>query len=286
MDSTIINLLNGITYAFILFLLASGLSLVFGVMGIVNMAHGAIYMFGAYLGLAAVGRFGSFPLAILSAVIGAALIGLFLERVFLNRLYKKLNEQTLLTLGIVYIASNAALWIWGSVPKIGRVPSFISGSFNVGQYLFSYYRLDLIGVGLAVFFFLWWLQDKTRVGARVRAGMDDKEMTIGLGINYAVIASAVFIVGAAMGGLAGYLAAPLLGVNTAISMDIFLYSMIVIVVGGIGNIQGALLGSLIIGLFDTFGKVFFPDFAVFTVYLIFTIMLLVRPMGLLGRQKK
>jgi branched-chain amino acid transport system permease protein len=214
------------------------------------------------------------------------LIGLFLERAFLKRLYKKLNEQTLLTLGIVYIGSNAALWIWGSVPKIGKAPAFLSGSISIGEYLFPHYRLFLILAGLAVFFFLWWLQDKTRVGARVRAGMDDKEMTIGLGVNYGLIGSATFVVGCAMGGLAGYLGAPLLGVYPDISMPIFLSSMIVIVVGGVGNIQGALLGALIIGLVDTFGKVFFPDFAGFTIYLIFIIMLLAKPTGLLGRQKR
>lgn len=262
------------------------MSLIFGVMGIINMAHGALYMFGAYFGITIVAYIGSYTLAILTAIVGVSVIGLFLDRIFLKRLYKKLNEQALLTLGIVSIAGNLSLWIWGPVPKIGQTPAFLSGSVRIGRFLYPHYRLGLIIAGLAVFFALWWLQDKTRMGARIRAGMDDKEMTIGLGVNYAAISSAIFMVGAAMGGLAGYLGAPIVGVYTDISMPILLLSMIVIVVGGVGSIQGALLGSILIGLVDTFGKFLFPDFSLFTVYSIFILMLLVKPTGLLGKLRQ
>lgn len=152
--------------------------------------------------------------------------------------------------------------------------------------MFPHYRLAIILVGLAVFFVLWWLQDKTRIGARIRAGMEDKEMTIGLGVNYGVISSAIFIVGAVMGGLAGFLGTPIVGAYPDISMPILLLAMIVVVVGGLGSAQGALLGSLIIGIVDTFGKFIFPDFAMFTVYLIFIVVLLVKPTGLLGVKKR
>jgi len=243
-------------------------------------------MLGAYFGLTAVSIWGNFLLAILVAAVGVGLVGFFLERTFLKGLYKKINEQALLTLGIVYIATNAVLWIWGSHPKIGKPPEFLTGSIRIGELLFPHYRLGIILVGLAVFFILWWLQDKTRIGAIIRAGMEDKEMTIGLGVNYGVISSGVFILGAAMGGLAGFLGSPVFGAYPDISMPILLLAMIVVVVGGLGSAQGTLLGSLIIGIVDTFGTLLIPDFSMFTVYVIFIMMLLVKPTGLLGRKKQ
>ena len=286
MDVILTNFLNGLSYAFILFLIASGLSLIFGVMGILNLAHGTLYMLGAYFGLTAAKAWGgNFWLGVVIAAVGVGLVGLLLERVFLSRLYHKINEQALLTLGIVYIGANVVLWIWGPWSLMGKPPNFLSTSIGIGDFSFPIYRFGLIVIGLAIYFCLWWLQDKTRIGARIRAGMDDKEMTIGLGVDYGLISSAIFIVGAVMGGLAGFLGAPIIGIYPEISMQILLLAMIVVIVGGLGNIQGALIGSLIIGLIDTFGKAYFSDFAMFTVYLIFIIMLLVRPTGLLGRKK-
>ena len=285
MDKAVTILLNGISYSFILFLLASGLSLIFGVMGILNLAHGAFYMIGAYLGLTAVGLWPNFAVGAISSVVGVSIIGFLVDRVFFKRLYRKINEQALLTLGLVYIASNAVLWIWGPYSKMGKAPGFLSGSLTVGGLHFPLYRLAIIVVGLVVFVVLWWLQDKTRVGAQVRAGMDDKEMVIGLGVNYGLISSVVFIVGIMMGGFAGYIGAPVIGVQPEISMPILLLAMIVAVVGGLGSIQGALLGSLIIGIVDTAGKSYFPDLGMFTLYVIFIAMLLIRPAGLLGRKR-
>lgn len=279
------NLLNGISYASILFLIASGLSLVFGVMGIINLAHGALYMLGAYIGFTIAGLSNNFFIAAVGAVVGLSIIGLILERVFLGRLYKMLDQQALITLGFVYIITNVALWIWGPYPLMGVRPAFLTSTISIGDYAFPIYRFALIIIGLALFFGLWWLQDKTRIGARVRAGMDNKNMTLSLGINYGLIATAIFILGAAMGGLAGFLGAPILGADPEMSMPILLLAMIIVVVGGLGSVQGALLGSLIIGIIDTFGNAYFPDVAMFTVYLIFIIVLIVRPTGLLGRKK-
>ncbi len=218
-------------------------------------------------------------------MVSLGIIGLVLERVFLSRLYRQINEQALLTLGFVYIFANAIQWIWGPHPKMGNSPIMLSGSVGIGSYDFSIYRFAIIFVGLVLFFGLWWLQDKTRIGARIRAGMDNKEMTVGLGVNYGVISTAIFMLGAVMGGLAGFLGAPIIGAYPEMSMDILLPAMIVVVVGGLGNVQGALLGSLIIGIIDTLGTAYFPYFAMFTVYLIFIIMLLVKPTGLLGGKK-
>jgi branched-chain amino acid transport system permease protein len=279
------NLFNGISYASILFLIASGLSLVFGVMGVINLAHGALYMLGAYIGITVGLQTNNFLIAAIGATVGLAIIGLIVERVFLGRLYKMLDQQALLTLGLVYVFSNVALWIWGPYPVTGHRPAFLTGTIPIGDYNFLIYRFGLIFIGLVLFFGMWWLQDKTRIGARVRAGMDNKNMTMSLGINYALIATAIFILGAAMGGLAGYLGSPILGAEPEMSMPILLLAMIIVVIGGLGSIQGALIGSLIIGIINTFGNVYFQDFAMFTSYLIFIIVLIVRPTGLLGRKR-
>jgi branched-chain amino acid transport system permease protein len=279
------NLLNGISYASILFLIASGLSLIFGVMGILNLAHGALYMLGAFIGITAATLTHNFLIGAVMGAVGLGIIGLALNYLFLSRLYKQFNEQALLTLGLVYIASNAVTWIWGPWSLMGQSPEILSGSIPIGNRNFPIYRFGLIAIGLVLFGALWWLQNKTRIGARIRAGMDNKDMTMAMGINYALISTAIFILGAAMGGLAGFLGAPIVGADPGMSMGILLMAMIVVVVGGLGNVQGALLGSLIIGVFDTFGKAYFSDFAMFLVYLIFIIVLLVRPNGLLGRKR-
>jgi branched-chain amino acid transport system permease protein len=285
LDLIYANLLNVISYAFILFLIASGLSLVFGVMGVLNLAHGALYMLGAFIGLEIATRSNNFLISAIVAAVALGIIGLIFERFFLGRLYKQMDQQALLTLGFVYIFGNLALWIWGPFPIMGHSPSFLSGTIPIADYNFPIYRFGLIFIGLTLFFGLWFLQDRTRLGARVRAGMDNKNMTQGLGINYGLIASGIFILGAAMGGLAGYLGAPILGAESTMSMPTELLAMVVVVVGGLGSVQGALIGSLIIGIMNTFGNTYFPDFSMFLVYFIFIVILLVRPTGLMGRKR-
>jgi branched-chain amino acid transport system permease protein len=279
------NLLNGISYASILFLIASGMSLIFGVMGILNLAHGALYMLGAFIGITAASVTHNFLLGAIIGAIGLGVVGLILQYLFLSRLYQQFSEQALLTLGLVYIFSNVVTWIWGPWSLMGEVPTILSGSIPLGSRNFPIYRFGLIAIGLALFAGLWWLQNKTRIGARIRAGMDNRTMTMAMGINYLLLSTAIFVLGAAMGGLAGFLGAPIVGADPGMSMGILLMAMIVVVIGGLGNVQGALLGAVIIGIFDTFGKAYFSDFAMFLVYLIFIIVLLVRPNGLLGRKR-
>lgn len=285
MELILTNLLNGISYASILFLIASGMSLIFGVMGILNLAHGALYMLGAFIGITAAAVTHNFLIGAVSAAIGLGIVGLILNYLFLSRLYKQFSEQALLTLGLVYIFSNVVTWIWGPWSVMGEMPGALSGSIPIGSRNFPIYRFGLIAVGLVLFVGLWWLQNKTRVGASIRAGMDNKDMTMALGVNYLMLSMAIFILGVAMGGMAGFLGAPIVGADPAMSMGILLMAMIVVVVGGLGNVQGALIGSLIIGVFDTFGKAYFMDFAMFLVYLIFIIVLMVRPNGLLGKKR-
>ena len=290
MDVLLANFLIGISFGFILFLLGTGLSLTMGLMRIVNLAHGALYMVGAYAGLSVakftenlVGRDLSFVLGVLAGGICAGLLGLIMETGFLHRLYKRELDQVLLTIGFIYILTNLAQWVWGPIPLSGVTPSILSGSIPVGGITLPVFRLAIIGFGLAAAAGLWLFQEKTRVGAIIRAGMDNKEMTMGLGINLPVIFTGVFALGAFVAGFCGLIGAPLLGINLGVGWEALLLAMMVVIVGGTGSVQGALAGGLVIGLVDAYGKAFFPELAYFTIYLVLIIILLFRPSGLMGR---
>jgi branched-chain amino acid transport system permease protein len=279
------NLLNGISYGMILFLIASGMSIVMGIMGITNLAHGVLYMIGAYIGWTIFVQMGmNFWLAILMGAIGAGMLGLLIERVFLKRLYKQVNEQVLLTWGFVYIITNLVIWIWGGRYRLQFTAPELYGSLDLGEFSFPLTRVIITVFGLVVALFLWYLQDKTRIGAIVRAGMDDKEMIEGLGINLALVSTGVFFVASFVAGLAGVVGAQLLSTYPGLGTDILLLTLAVIIVGGIGSIQGSLLGGLLVGLIDTFGKAYFPGLAMFTPYFAMVVILLAKPSGLLGRR--
>ena len=285
MDWFVINLINGISYGMVLFLIASGMSIVFGAMGIINLAHGAFYMVGAYMGWTVAVKWGAgFGLGLLAGGLCAGLVGLAIERGLLRYLYKKPNEQVLLTFGFVYILANLCLWIWGGWPRMPFTANFLTGSMEIMGRAYPKARVAVIVVGLVLAIGLWWLQEKTRMGAIVRAGMDDKEMTMGLGINLERVFALVFFVSAFIAGSAGVIGAQLLGVHNALGMDILLLALIVIIVGGVGSIQGALLGGILIGVIDVFGKAIFPQLAMFTMYLTMIVVIIVRPAGLLGRK--
>jgi branched-chain amino acid transport system permease protein len=283
-DVIIANFLNGITYGFILFLLGTGLSLTMGLMRIVNLAHGALYMIGAYVGVTVAELTGNFLIGILAGGISAGLIGLIIETCFLRRLYHWELDQVLLTIGFVYILTNVAQWIWGPIPKSGITPSILAGAIPVGNVTIPIFRLMIIVFGLGAAIILWLFQEKTRTGAIIRAGMDNREIAMGLGINLKVIFTGVFTLGAFIAGFCGLIGAQLLGINLSIGWDTLVLAMIVVIVGGTGSIQGALAGGLVIGLVDAYGKVFFPSIASLTIYLVLIIILLFRPSGLLGRK--
>jgi len=291
MDVILLNFLIGISFGCILFLLGTGLSLTMGLMRIVNLSHGALYMVGGYTGLAVakltenlVGRNLCFVLGILAGGICAGLLGLILETGFLRRLYKRELDQVLLTIGFVYILTNLVQWVWGPVPQSGVVPSILSGSIPWGGVTFPVFRLAIIAFGLVAAAGLWLFQERTRIGAIVRAGMDNKEMAMSLGINLKMVFTGVFALGAFIAGFCGLIGAPLLGINLGIGWDALLLAMIVVIVGGTGSVQGALVGGLVIGLIDAYGKAFFPELAYFTMYIVLIIILLFRPSGLMGRK--
>lgn len=284
MDWFVINLLNGVSYGMVLFLIASGMSIILGAMGITNLAHGAIYMVGAYVGWTVAVKWGvGFGMGLLVGGAVAGLVGFAIERGLLRRLYKQPNEQVLLTFGFVYILTNLCLWIWGGWPRMPFTAHFLKGSFHIMGRAYPKARVAVILVGLILALCLWWLQDRTRIGAVVRAGMDDKETTMGLGINLERAFSVIFFVSSFIAGMAGVIGAQLLGVRTSLGLDVLLLALIVIIVGGVGSIQGALLGGILIGVIDSFGRAVFPQFAMFTMYVTMIVVLIVRPTGLLGR---
>ncbi|MBW2609478.1 MAG: branched-chain amino acid ABC transporter permease [Deltaproteobacteria bacterium] len=278
-----IHLLNGISFGMILFLLSMGFSLTLGLMGILNLTHGAMFMVGGFIGYTVVGAGGNFLVAVLSGSIAAGLIGLVIERLFLRRIYNRLDDQVLLTLGLVYIFENVILWIYGGHGRMTNPPPFMAFTVDIGGRSFPGYRLGVIAVGLIAFIGLWWLIDRTRIGAIVRAGMDDNEMTRGLGINHELIYGAVFALGAFAGGFSGAIGTPMMSFIFSMPMEVLLYALIVVVVGGPGSVLGTLIGALVIGMIDALGKAFIPDLASFTIYIVLIIMLLFRPTGLMGR---
>ena len=284
MNQALVTGLNGVSYAFILFLLAAGFSLTFGVMGVLNLTHGACFVLGAYVGLQVIGSLNWFWLGILLAAVGLAIVGLGLYFFFLKRLHGRIPEQAVLTIGLGYMFANAILWIWGPRAQILKQPEWFQGVLQVGDLSFPKYRIFICAVGVLILAVLWWIQDRTRAGAIIRAGMDNREMTVSLGVNYSLVSTLVFVLGIALVGAGGVLGAPIVGMFPSMGDNLLLLTLIVVVVGGTGYIQGTMLGALIIGLLDTFGKAYLPDYALFFAYVVFLIVLLVRPSGLIGRR--
>jgi branched-chain amino acid transport system permease protein len=285
MELVVLNILNGISFGSILFLVGSGLSLIWGVMGILNLAHGALYMVGAFVGWTIAVRNGmNFWLAVLAAAAIGGLLGLIMERFFFRYLHKQFTEQVLLTFGFIYVLQNVALWIYGGLPKPAYTAPILNVTFPLmtGTYPLARIAVAIIGVVLAVA--LWWLQAKTRVGAIIRAGMDDKEMTTGLGINFSLVSTLVFCLGTFIAGASGVIGAQLFGVTIELALSILLLALVVVVLGGVGSILGTLVGGVIIGLILSFGKALFPQVSMFLVYFTMIVILLVKPEGILGRK--
>lgn len=280
----VIDTLNGVAFGMLLFLLAAGMSLIYGLMKILNLTHGSFYLVGGYIGLTVVRATGSFVLALLVAAIVIALMGAVIERFFLRRFHLDELPQTLLTFGFLFIFSDLALWIWGGDPLMLPVPHILTGSLAIGEYAYPYYRLFVIAIGLAIAGALWWFQEHTRLGTMLRAGVDDAEIARALGIDVSLLFTLVFASGAALAAFGGVLAGPVLSVYPGADFEVLILAFVVVIVGGLGSLRGALAGALLVGILDDFGKVFFPQFALFTVFVPMAVILVVRPTGLFGRQ--
>jgi len=274
---------NGLSYGALLFLLASGLSLIFGVMRVVNLAHGSYFMLGGYVGLSTVWRTGSFVAACLAGAVAVGLIGIAMERLFLRRLPGQTLGQVLMTIGFALIFQDLALLIWGGDPYTIPAPPALSGVIRLGALNFPVYRIFIIGVALVIGVALWLALERTRLGATIRAAVDDAEMARGVGINVPMVSLGVFALGACLAAVGGVIGGGFLGVYPGSDFEVLPYAFVVVIVGGLGSLPGAMVGSLLVGLLDNFGKALFPELSYFTLFAPMALILALRPTGLFGR---
>jgi len=276
--------LNGLSYGVLLFLLSVGLTLIFGMLDVVNLAHGSFYMLGAYAGLATIAATGNFWLALIVAPLAVGMIGAVMERLVLRPLYPRSPlDQVLLTFGFIYLFEDLVKWIWGGRIRSIPPPDVFAHSVNVLGATVPSYRLFVIVFGVVMALLLWLLVERTRLGSIIRAGVYDAEMAAGLGINVPLVFTAVFAFGAALGGLSGVIAGPIQSASPPMGAGILVPALIVVVVGGLGSLKGSLAGSLIIGQAETFGKAWLPGASMLIIYVVMALIVLLRPQGLFGR---
>ena len=277
------QLFNGITYGALLFLLGAGLTLIFGMMRIVNMTHGSHYLLGGYAALTILGRTGSYIVALLGAAAVIAVLGVIEWDRFLKGLAGQELAQVLTTMGLALIFQDVALLAWGGDPYTLKVPAALSGKFQLGPFFFPVYRVFIVVMAAAVAVVLWLVVERTRVGAMMRAATDDPEMARGVGIDVSRITVGVFALGAALAAVSGVVAGGFLGMYPGADFEILSYAFVVVIVGGMGSLRGALVGALLVGLLDNFGKALFPELSYFTLFAPMAAILAIRPTGLFGR---
>ncbi len=295
------QVLNGLQFGVMLFLMAAGLTLIFGVMGLINLAHGSLYMIGAFAAAAVAGYTGSFLLALVAALAAAACAGAIVEVLVIRRLYNAPHlDQVLATFALILIFSEGTRWVFGSFPLFLDIPDYLSGPIILpGGIEYPLYRLTLIGAGIIVALGLWWLTARTRIGIQIRAGENDREMIAALGVDISKLYTIVFALGAALAGLAGALVGAIQSVQVGMGEPVLILAFVVIVIGGIGSIKGAFVGAVLVGLTDTLGGIFLPQvfklfmepgaatqtgsaLASMAVYILMSILLIWRPTGLFG----
>lgn len=298
------QLLNGLQYGAMLFILASGLTLIFGIMGVINLSHGSLYMVGAFVAAYTLAHSGSFLLAIIASMLAAGVYGLIIERLVISKLYERDHlYQVLATLGLIFFSNELVTVVFGRQSPMVETPAALAGFVQLLPGLnYPVYRLLFIVVGILVALALWFLVNKTRIGMLIRAGSDDREMVNALGIDIRQLYFFIFGFGALLCGLAGVLAAPLLAVEIGMGERILITTFVVIVIGGVGSIKGALVGALLVGVVDTLGRAFLPQlFEQFlaadiaqplaagissaSIYVLMAIVLIVSPLGLFPVKK-
>jgi len=277
--------LVGLSLAMYLWLLSAGLTIIFGVLGVINFAHGSLFMVGAYLAYTFYGQLGlPFGLAILLSLLGVGVLGLVMERGFLRHIYG-IDEayQLLLTFGFILILDDAVKIIWGGVFRIPPIPAFLEGAWRVFGRPFPIYNAFVIGVGVLVAVGLWALFEKSWWGRMVRATASDREMANAIGVNVPRVFSGVFMVGSMLAALGGALGTPVRVAAPGIGAAMIIQAFIITVIGGLGNLKGAFISSMIVGIVSAYGTLFFPVFELFFIFVIMAVVLLVRPQGLFAR---
>jgi len=278
----LIQLLNSVQYGLLLFMLAAGLTLIFGIMGVVNLAHGSFYMLGAYLAWSLSSRFGSLALGILGGAVLAVAFGLLLERLLFRHFYHRDHlDQVLLTFGLIYVFEEMRSILWGDDVHGVNVPAALAASVPLTDNLsYPVYRLFMSGICIVLALALYVLISKTRLGMKIRAGAFNHEMTEALGVNVKRIHAVVFALGVGLATVAGMIAAPISSVYPNMGSQVLIMCFVVVVIGGIGSVRGALISALLVGTVDTFGKVLLPQVAGMLVYILMAAVLLWKPEGL------
>jgi len=280
------QILNSLQFSMLLFLLAIGLSVVFGLMDYLNLSHGTIYMFAAYVAFSIAQLGGSFWAALAVAPLVAAAVGVLLYFVLLKRAERTGHlTQVLLTVGVIYMGTDLLRIAYGDLPRGLSQPALLGGTVDLAGIRYPAYRLFIIALGLVVMTVLYLVLERTRLGALVRAGVDDRATAETLGIDIAKVFALVFGIGTYLAGVAGVVAAPIFGIYPGMDVSIIILVLIVVVVGGLGSLRGAILGSVLIGFADTFGKILLPQFAMMMIYLVMAIALIFRPSGLMPARR-
>lgn len=283
MSFWLLQTLNGLAFGSLLFLLSAGFSLIFGLMRIPNLSHGGLFMLGAYIGVTVLAAGLNFWTAALVSAVGVAVLGGLIERGVLRRLGANENAQVLATIGITFIIADVAIGIWGGNPYSLAPPESLQQSIEVAGFIFPLYRIAIVVIALVIACLLWLVTDKTRIGAMLRAGVDDLQMARGVGVPVFRLFTGVFALGAGLAGLGGVLAGPILSVYPGLDMDVLPLALIVVIFGGAGSLLGALVGSLIIGMLYIFSQALVPDLAYVVLFVPMVLVLAVRPRGLFGR---
>jgi branched-chain amino acid transport system permease protein len=283
--SFLIQTLNGISLAALLFLLSAGFTLTFGLMRVVNMAHGAFYLFGGYVGLSVVWATGSFWLGIPAGGLAVVALALFVDRFLIRATGENHLAQVLLTVGVAFIIADVSLAIWGGDNLRVPTPDFLRGPIILpGDIFYPRFRFVLILFGVVAALGLWLLYRRTQIGAIVRAGVDDREMAGAIGININLLFAIVFAIGAFLAGVAGVVGGAFLTLYPGAEWEILILALVVVIVGGLGSLEGAILGSLIVGLIDAYGRWLMPEMSYFVIFAPMAVLLLVRPTGIFGQE--
>jgi len=275
--------LNGLFSAALLFLIASGLTLVFGVMRTVNIAHGSFYMLGVYVAWTVITRTQSLFLGTLAAIVIVGAVGYVVQRVFLRRFGAQPLAQMMMTMGFALLFRDGAFMIWGGDAFTLPYPAALRGSMDAGGVVFPIYRLFVIVIAAVVAVLLWLVNEKTLIGARLRAAVDDPEMAGATGINVALLSGLVFAAGAGLAAFGGVMGGPILGGYPGMDFDLLPLALVVVIIGGMGSLQGALVGSVVVGMLDNFGKALVPELSYFTLFAPMIIVLALKPTGLYGK---
>jgi branched-chain amino acid transport system permease protein len=283
-SSVVLLVLNGLTQAAILFVLGSGLTLAFGLMRIVNLAHGTFYMLGGYIGYSTLKSSGSWPLAVLAGGLSIALLGLVFERLMLSRVRGSDLPETLLTVALSMIIADLCLVFWERSPLTLNVPEALNPSIPVFGVTYPGFRFLLMAAAIFIAVGLWAMLYKTKLGAAVRAGVDDRETVSALGVNIQTIYTSVFVLSGFLGGVAGVLGGSYLQLSPGGDTTILTYSLVVVIVGGMGSLSGAFLSSIMLGQIISFGLAYAPQYAYFLIFIPMALVLALRPQGLMGRK--